>query len=260
MENKIPETWSQKIEQYLAEGRTVSGGCGPSSAMKGLNRNIQAFSGTMTQEAQQIFGDASGLFNSLKSSLDKIVQGGIDQQGWGAAESNAVTAQIMDQAAVNARNEKAAAGNAIAAIGGGNTVSPSGLETAVTLQTNQAVEQAKSQQLEQATVANYEAGRQNYFNAIGEEQKLPGMLTVANDANKNAMGGLQQAQQSQASIDKASNWWQPLVMSGIGAAASFATGGLSNMGDGSGIMDFIQGGLGNSTPAPAPSGGGSMGG
>ena len=245
----MDNTWSQKIERYLSEGRTVSGGCGPSSAMKNLNSQIQSFSGTMVTEANQIFGDVSGLFQSLKGSLDKVVAAGIDQQGWGAAESNAVTSQIMDQAAADARNEKAAAGNAISAIGGGNAVTPSGLATAVTLSTNQAVEAAKSQQLEQATFANYQQGQQNYFNALGEEEKLPSMLTVANDANKNAMSGLQTAQTSQASMDTAKNWWQPLVMSGIGAAASFATAGLSNLDTegtstaGEQAHNFLSGGL-----------------
>ncbi len=248
----MDNTWSQKIERYLSEGRTVSGGCGPSSAMKNLNSQIQSFSGTMVTEANQIFGDVSGLFQSLKGSLDKVVAAGIDQQGWGAAESNAVTSQIMDQAAATARNEKAAAGNAISAIGGGNAVTPSGLATAVTLSTNQAVEAAKSQQLEQATVANYQQGQQNYFKALGAEEQLPSMFNPVAAQNKNAMGGLQIAQTSQASMDKAKNWWQPLAAAGIGATLNLVAPGA-----GTAVTQGLDTGLGfggnNQNPQTAQS-------
>jgi hypothetical protein len=198
--------------------------------MKSLNTSIQNFSGTMVTEATQIFGDVSGLFQSLKGSLDKVVAGGIDQQGWGAAESNAVTSQIMDQAATDARNEKAAAGNAISAIGGGNTVTPSGLATAVTLSTNQAVEAAKSKQLQQATVENYQQGQQNYFNAIGEEEKLPGVFTPATEASKAAVDAETAAVQSEQAIQSAENWWQPLAVAGIGAAGKIGAQALKNSG------------------------------
>ena len=222
--------------------------CGPSSALKNINNSIQSFATTMTTEANQIFGNVSGLFNSLSGSLGKIVAAGADQQGWGAAESNAVTSQIMDQAAIDARNEKAATGNAISAIGGGNTVTPSGLATAVTLSTNQAVEAAKSQELEQATEANYAQGTQNYFKAAGEEAQLPDMFNPVNAANANAAAGQKEAFSSQQSIDKASNWWQPLVMSSIGGAASLLTNGLGNMSSdssfGENVGNFFRGALG----------------
>jgi hypothetical protein len=244
MENKM-ETWSQRIDRYLSEGRTVSGGCGPSKEMKSLNTAVQKTAGDMRQQASQIFGDASSVFTNLMGSLQSIVKGGPSQQGWSAAESNAVKSQIMDQAAINARNQKAAVGNAVASIGGGNTVTPSGLETAVNLQTNQAVEQAKSQQLEQATVADYEKGNENYFKAVSGEMQLPKVFDTSIAANKNTMDAQQEAIKSQQSMDTANNWWQPLVMGGIKAGESFLTGGLSNMGSGSGMGDFVKGGFEN---------------
>jgi len=217
--------------------------------MKNLNKQVQNFTSGLTSEAKTIFGDASSIFNDLHDSLSSIVKGGPSQQGWSQAEINAVNSQIENQAAVSARNVKAATGNAVAAIGGGNTVTPSGLETAVNLEANQGVEAEKSRQLSQAVVQNYETGRQNYFQAVNDEQNLPNVFNSSDAANKTAMGGLKQAQESQASIDKANNWWQPLVMAGVGAAASFATGGLSNIGAGEsfgeGAKDFFSGGMKN---------------
>lgn len=217
--------------------------CGPSKAMKNLNNQVQAFAGSTTEEAKTIFGDASGIFNDLKTSLSNIVKGGPSQQGWSQAEINAVNSGIVDQAASSARNVKAATGNAVAAIGGGNSVSPSGLEAAVNTEANLGVEAEKSRQLNQAVVQNYETGRSNYFNAVGEEEKLPSVFDSSNSANQVAQKGLDQATQSQAGIDKANNWWQPLVMGGINAGASFLTGGLSSMASGSSFMSGATKGL-----------------
>ncbi|PWT75529.1 MAG: hypothetical protein C5B59_08605 [Bacteroidetes bacterium] len=235
------------------EGYEYSGpvmlACGPSSAMKNLNKTIQNFAGTVAGEAQQIFGDASGIFNELKSSLGSIITGGPTQQGWGAAETNAVNSQIIENAAANARNVRAAVGSSVAAIGGGNTVTPSGL--AQTLETSAALgtEAEKSKELSAATIQNYETGRQNYFNAVNEESKLPSMFSTSVEANKTAQSGFDQALKSQQSVDAASNWWQPLVTGALGGAASFVTGGLSNLGSGEsfgeGVKDFFSGGINN---------------
>lgn len=210
--------------------------CGPSDAMKNLNNNIKAFAGTVTNEASQIFGDASGIFNDLKSSLSSIVKGGPSQQGWSAAQTNAVNTQIMENAAASARNVKAATGNAIAAIGGGNTPSASGLEAAVNTNAELGVEAEKSKQLSQATVQNYETGRQNYFQAVNEEAKLPSVFDSSIAANKNVMDANKQAVDSQQSIDTANNWWQPIAMGALTAGESFLTGGLSGLANGDGFM------------------------
>ena len=210
--------------------------CGPSKALKNLNAQVQNFATTTASEASTIFGDASSIFNDLKTSLSKIVKGGPSQQGWSQAEINAVNSSIIDNAAVSARNIKAATGNAVSAIGGGNTVTPSGLATAVNLEANQGVEAEKSRQLNQAVVQNYETGRQNYFTAVGQEENLPSVFNSSNEANRVAQSGFGQAIETQKEVDSASNWWQPLVMAGIGAGASFATGGLSSMASGKSFM------------------------
>ena len=201
--------------------------CGPSSAMKSLNKQITSFSGTMVDEAKTIFGDASSMFQTISGAVGKIITGGPSQQGWGAAESAAVTGQIINNAATAGRNIKSAIGSVIGAIGGGNTVAPSGAMSSVVAGALENVENQKTQQLGQATIADYEQGNKNWQFATDAGLKAPGMMTVANDANKNAMGGLQSAQKSQAETDKASNWWQPLVLGAIGTAAKVGTGMLT---------------------------------
>ena len=225
--------------------------CGPSSAMTNLNNRIQAFSQQVSSEATQVFGTASTIVNNLLTSFQKVVAGGPSQQGMSAAEYNARQSQIIEQSAASARNAKAAVGNAVSAIGGGNVVSPSGLETAVNLETANASEAAKSTSLQKLTAQDYEIGRQNYEFAAQGEMKLPSLYDSASGFNTEAGAALTQAQKSQAQMDAANNWWQPVVMKGIGMGASFLTGGLSNLGAGEsageGVGDFLKGGLANVT-------------
>jgi hypothetical protein len=233
--------------------------CGPSKAAVEINNNIQAMSAQVTAEGNQIFGDTNTAFNQISGQLGGIVNAGPGQAGWGAAESNAVNAQIMDQAAASARNEKSAVGNSVAAIGGGNTVNPSGLETAVNLQAANNVEATKSNQLQSATEANFEQGNQNFFKAASGLESAPNMFNASISANKNTMAADQQAQQSQSQMDAAKGWWKPIAAGVIGAglnvlapgAGTMVTKGLdagisANEGGGAGAATAGGGGGGNS--------------
>ena len=200
--------------------------CGASGALKSLAASATSFAGQVQQQATQIFGSASTVFNNLMGTIQSVVKGGPGQAGWGAAETNAVNSQILNNAAVSARNEKSAVGNDVAAIGGGNTVNPSGLETAVNLQTAQSVENAKSQQEEQATVANFQQGNQNYNEAVNEEMQLPKVFDASSAADNAAVNANDAATKAQTAVSSANNWWEPILGSAIGAAGNIATGGL----------------------------------
>ena len=201
--------------------------CGPSTTLTNLAASATSFAGQVQQQAAQVFGSASAVFNGLIGSVQSVVKGGPGQAGWGAAETNAVNSQILNNAAVSARNEKSAVGNDVAAIGGGNTVNPSGLETAVNLQTAQSVENAKSQQEEQATVANYQQGNQNYTAAVNEEMQLPKVFDASAAVDNAATAANQSATAAQTAVSSANNWWEPILGSAIGAAGNIATGGLT---------------------------------
>jgi phage-related protein len=259
------ETWSQRIDRYIAEGRTVSGGCGPSQAIKNINNSIQSFSDTMVSEAKTIFGDASSMFNTISNAVGKVIAGGPNQQGWGAGLASSVTAGIVNAAATAGRNVKSALGSAIGAIGGGNTVAPSGAMANVTANALENVEAQKTQQEEQATVANYQQGNANYNAAIAAGEKAPSMFDVVDKTNANAMSGLTTAASSQAAMDKAKGWWESLVMGGVGSAESGfqnldTTGGSTAGEQGN---NFLQGMFGMSTGGgggSSSSGGGGGGG
>ena len=198
--------------------------CGPSSALTNLAASATSFAGQVQQQATQVFGSASAVFNNLIGSVQSVVKGGPGQAGWGAAETNAVNSQILNNAAVSARNEKSAVGNDVAAIGGGNTVNPSGLETAVNLQTAQSVENAKSQQEEQATVANFQQGNQNYNAAVSEEMQLPKVFDASSAVDNAAVNANDAATKAQTAVSSANNWWQPILGAAVGTTAKALAG------------------------------------
>lgn len=237
--------WTLTIERYLREGRPVSGGCGPSSAMKNLNTQVQNLSQTMTNEAKTVFGAASSVFNNLISPLQQIVNGGPGQAGFSASEMNARNAAAVQSGATTARNLAGAAASSAAAIGGGNTVMPAGGTQAAVLAAKTAAAEQTAQQENEIQTESATAGRGNFWNAVGEEKNLPNVFTPANDFNKNAAAEQAAAQTSQQNMDTQSGWWKPIVQKAAAGAASFIPG----VGP---ILSAALGGapLGSSSPAP----------
>ena len=200
--------------------------CGPSATLTNLTNAAVTFAGNVQQQAGQVFGAASQVFNNLVGSIQSVVKGGAGQAGWGAAENAAVNSQIVNNAATSARNEKSAVGNAVASIGGGNTVNPSGLAVGANLAVAQNVENAKSQQEEQATVANFQQGNQNYENAVGQEEKLPEVFNSTAGMDKSASDANTAANADETTLNAANNWWQPILGAGIAAAGKIGAAAL----------------------------------
>lgn len=215
--------------------------CGPSSNLKAINNKIQDFSDSVTSEAKTVFGDASDVFNNLKGSLQKIVNAGVDQQGFSAAEKSARDAEIINSGSTMARNLRGAAASGVASIGGGNTVAPAGSTQQTILDANTKAAQETAEGLNKNTQENFATGRENYFNAVGAEEKLPDVFNPVTSFNKSAQEGEDQAQKSQQSIDTANNWWQPLITGAVGSAVGAFTGGV-----GKGLATKALGGWGTS--------------
>lgn len=212
--------------------------CGPSSALKTLNKTIQDFSTQVTSEAGTVFGAANSVFNNLIGGLQKIVQGGPSQTGFSEAELNAKNATAVEGGATMARNLKGAVASGTAAIGGGNTVTPSGGTEASILSAEEVAAQQTASAENQVVQQDYEQGNKNYEAAVGQEMQLPSVYGVADQFNKTASSAQQTAQKSQQEMDTASNWWQPLLMKGVTAGLGIATGGISSA---------LKGGMGNTS-------------
>lgn len=222
--------------------------CGPSSAMKQINQNIQAFSTKVTDEAGTIFGDANSVFNDIKNAMSGIVRGGPSQAGFSQAELSARNAAAVQAGGAEARNLRGAAAAATGAIGGGNIVAPAGATQQMVMSANQRAAADTAAELNKIQTENFETGRENFFKASAAEEAAPGVFSTTNQANEVAQAGQKQAQQSQKELDTQSNWWQPLLEKGVMGAVGAFTGGLG-------------GTLGKTVAGKImPSGGGSTGG
>lgn len=218
--------------------------CGPSDKLKAINTQIQDFSKQVTQEAGTVFGDANTVFNNMIGGLQQIVQGGPSQEGFSAAEKANRTAAAVNAGATEARNLKGAAATGVAAIGGGNTVMPAGSTAATVMAANQKAAGDTAQAQSDIENEDYTKGNENWKFATQAEQNLPNVFNSTSAFNKDAQAGQEQAQKSQQSIDTASNWWQPMITSAIGAGVGAFTGGL-----GGGIGKSLAGKL---IPGGAP--------
>ena len=186
--------------------------CSPSEQMQNINQQVQAFSQKVTNQAGTVFANASSVFNNIMGTVKGIVAGGPSQTGFSATEDATRTAENVQNAGTMARNEKAAAGSAVAAIGGGNTVTPSGTTASIVsnAQTAAAATQARGEN--QIESENWETGRQNFAKALGAEESAPSVFGVANEFNNEAGNEQQIAEKSQQNIDTQKGWGKSLLL------------------------------------------------
>lgn len=204
--------------------------CGPSSALKTINTQIQQFSTKVTDEAGQIFQGASDVFNTIKNGLTGIVNSGPSQTGWSQAQQNAVDARTVQAGATEARNLKGAAASQAAAVGGGNVVTPAGGTQASIMSADQKAAADTAAQENENLIENYKQGNENWKTAVGDLEQSTQVFNPATSANKEASDAQTSAMTSQQNIDTASNWAMNDIMkigtSAIGAGVSAFTGGL----------------------------------
>lgn len=200
--------------------------CGPTSGQKSAANQISQFASTATSQAGEIFGNASTVFNNLMSSFQQTVKAGPDQQGFSQDELNNLNSNVITSEAEAYKNAKSAVGNAVSAVGGGNSVNPSGLAADVNASTANAAAEATATGEQNVVAQDYATGRQNYDFAAQGEAQLPGVFSTSNQASQVASGAQENNMTAQNNIASADNWWQPIVAGAVGGLASGFTGGL----------------------------------
>lgn len=207
--------------------------CGPSSALKAVNTQIQNLATTVSDEGKTIFGAANSVFNKITGALDGIIKGGPGQNGWSASENAARTAQTIQAGATEARNLKGAAASSVAAIGGGNTVAPAGSTQQIVQNADIQAASDTAAGLNQNQVVNAEAGRDEFNKAVQAEEQATQVFNPANAANQTSVGANESAFKSQQEMDNQSNWAMNDIMKlGSSALSGWASGGFKLPGGG----------------------------
>jgi len=206
--------------------------CGTHGAENAAAAQQSSFTSSLLSQASTVFGADNSVFNAMSKAYSGIVAAGPSQEGFSAAEQNAINSQIVNNAAVSNRNISSAVNSRMSAVGGGNTpMAPTGAEANQNASIAEAVQAQESGQLTNATIANYEQGNQNWQVAGGMLAKAPGVFNNLGEVDKAAQSGLSANMANAEAADAASNWWVKPVEGMAGAGLNMLAPGL-----GSGLM------------------------
>jgi hypothetical protein len=211
--------------------------CGASSAQNDAQAAQASFYTQATQQASQVFGAGSQVYQQLQSTFAPTVAAGPDQQGFSATELSNLNSQAVTQGGVAARNAEQAAGESIAAQGGGNIAGlTSGTNAGVKANIDISAAENTANNLSQITASNYATGRQNYDTAVAGLEQAPSVYGTSTGATTAATGaGVASANTANQIASQNQSWVQAVTGALGGVAGSFASGGLSNLiGSGSG--------------------------
>lgn len=234
-------------EEFFWYSGKIEECCGASGAQNAAQAAQASAYTQMTQQASQVFGASSQVFNQLQSTFAPTVAAGPSQQGFSAQEVSNLNSQAVTQGGVAARNAQQAAGESIAAQGGGNEAAlQNGTNAGVKANIDISAADNTANQLGAITQANYQQGNANYNAAV---QGLAGSTQAFNPATSagSAATGAGVASSNTANeIATQNNSWMQAVSGALGAVGgSFASGGLSKL---------IGTGSGSSPTAPAATG------
>jgi len=226
--------------------------CGASSSQKQIEQQQQQNFSTLSNQAQQVFGDSSQIFKDLTSSFAPIVAAGPGQSGYTAPELAALQSQAVTQTGQAYRNAAQAAGERSAAAGGGNALLPSG--TTAQLQANiaQAGAGETANELTNINLQNAQLGRQNWLSAAGILSGTPNLFNPSTSAGNAGTGAGSAAAQTANQIAQQDNSWMNVVGGALGGITSGLTSGLmkgssggSGGGGGGGFLPSDSGGWGD---------------
>lgn len=201
-------------------------GCDPSSAQKSALGADSTFRKTLTGSYGTEFGDASTLFNQLNSGLEQITSKGPEQEGMSAQEKAAENSQALNSAAASNKNVQALIGQK-ASMSGATPGVESGVTTSVRANAAANIENNLSNKQADITEKDYAIGRENYSNAVKEQEALPSAAFGAANQSAGQVEGAEEVENKQANENESqSSSWMGLVGgladSAVGAAGTAA--------------------------------------
>lgn len=220
--------WTSIVEQYLLEGRTVSGGKVDQTA-KDAEASSAAFTTTLQNAFKTQFANQQGVLDFLKGKLEPGVT---NPQGFDQATKTALQSSAIENNAVAYQNATKA-DQAVAAAHGDATSLPSGVQEQIQGQTAGAAASQKAGALNQIQLEDANLKQSNYWNSVNALNGVSAQINplgYAGDANggAGATAGLSNA----VSTSQNSGFWNTLgnsfaagIGSGVTKGTSMFTGG-----------------------------------
>ena len=206
--------------------------CGATGAQTSIEQSQQQFYQQLTNEYSTVFGEDQSILGQLTSSLQPIIQAGPNQQGFGAAENTALNTEATEGTATNYAMAKQALQEDQAAQGGDV---PVGSGSNQEMDANLAAKAASTQSGLQTeiTQANYDTGRQNYQNAVGDMEGVASEYNPAGFAGATTGAGSAAANTANTIAADSNSVWSS-VLGALGGVAGKAVGNI-NYSSGSGF-------------------------
>ena len=202
--------------------------CGASSAQTTTANNMAANASTVSNEAQQVFGNASSVFKDLTNAYAPIVAAGPDQQGFSAGELAARNSAAITNVGTQYNNAKAAVGNAEAAVTGtgGGSALPSGANIGLNTSIATGAAATEAGELNSIQQEDYAVGRQNFDQAAAGLTAAPNVFGAStNAANAGTTAGAA-ASTAENEVTSQNQSWMQAVSGALGDVSTVAAAGL----------------------------------
>ena len=216
--------------------------CGATSAQKQQQTSTASAYQTAVGNAQSVFGSSSTVFNDLMNTFAPTVAAGPSQNGFSGQTLSNLNSNAITQTGQEAKNEKAAVGNAEAATSPTSSL-PSGGQIGSDLSLAENAGNQTASELSQIQLADEQQGNANYKTAVAGLESAPGVFSPATGATEAATSAGNTAGNATQAVAAANqSGWQ---------LAAGALGGLA----GATLPGIIKNSnFGGATPAvPSPS-------
>jgi hypothetical protein len=178
-------------------------------------------------QASQVFGKSSSVFNDLVNSYAPIVAAGPSQEGFSAPELAAKRSAAITDVGQSYKNSSQAVKEANAAVGGGNLAVTGGADIGRNLSVANASAAQTAGELNDINQQNFATGRQNYFAAAQGLAGAPNVFGAANTAVGEATGSGQAADVGQNAVAEANSSPWKLAAGALGALGGQAISSFS---------------------------------
>ena len=218
--------------------------CGATDSQKQVGAEQTSQFQTMVNQAQEVFGNSSSVFNDLVNAMQPIAASGPNQEGFSAAEKSNLDSSAITNTAQAYKNASQAVKESEASVGGGNVDLPGGAQIGADLSVANSGAAQTANEENQINQADYATGRQNFFQASSDLAEAPNVFNPATSAGSAATSSGTAAANTENQIAQENNSWVGAVTGALGGiAGDVVTGGMKNLGSGAGFF-------GENSPAP----------
>lgn len=200
--------------------------CGPTDAESTMQQNQIDFYNRLSAQDTAVFGEDQNILNQLQSVYQPILARGPSQYGYSPDQENVLKSTAAQQVASNYQQASRALTEKQAALGGGDTYLPSGVNVQQQAQLASAAAQQRANMNLGIKQAGYQQGYQNFQDATRAMTSASSLLNptgyagVSNTASANAADTATKLAAQQTS------WMAPV----LGAVGAVGAGALGNFG------------------------------